>query len=246
MRRIILLFALMIMCGITSATAQVSLPEDEQTAPTPDIQGVERVLTQFDKVLIDGAMDVTMIKIADTESPRIVYDTKGAYNTRFESNISNLELEIKERIDPRRTTRTQVVIYYTDIHRLIVDRAAVVVHSPIEGLMVDVECKGGAKLSTQIMAQDARISADGGSLLTLSGELKFADMAISNSEIDGGELTVNSLEVLSTSSAKVRITVGERIIAATNTNGIIDYLGKPTIVRTSSKFMGGDISHLAK
>ena len=69
-------------------------------------------LTTFEAVAVDADLDIKFVKVPDTEAPKIVYDTKGSYTSKFRAEVKDKTLRISEKYDSRRPDRTQVTVYY--------------------------------------------------------------------------------------------------------------------------------------
>ena len=59
-------------------------------------------LTSFTAVEVSAPLDVKFVQVPDTEAPKIVYDTKGSYTTKFRAEVKDKVLRITERSDARR------------------------------------------------------------------------------------------------------------------------------------------------
>ena len=60
-------------------------------------------LTTFEAVAVDADLDIKFVKVPDTEAPKIVYDTKGSYTSKFRAEVKDKTLRISERPDSRRS-----------------------------------------------------------------------------------------------------------------------------------------------
>ena len=54
-------------------------------------------LTSFTAVEVSAPLDIRFVPVPDTEAPKIVYDTKGSYTTRFRAEVRDKVLRISER-----------------------------------------------------------------------------------------------------------------------------------------------------
>lgn len=48
---------------------------------------------------MSAPLDVKFVQVPDTEAPKIVYDTKGSYTTKFRAEVKDKVLRITERSD---------------------------------------------------------------------------------------------------------------------------------------------------
>jgi len=93
-------------------------------------------LTSFTAVEVSAPLDVKFVQVPDTEAPKIVYDTKGSYTTKFRAEVKDKVLRITERSDARRPDRTSVTVYYNSLERVAIadavgDRVMVLVDGGI-------------------------------------------------------------------------------------------------------------------
>lgn len=52
----------------------------------------QRVAATFEAVAVDADLDVKFVRVPDTEAPKIVYDTKGSYTTKFRAEVKDKTL----------------------------------------------------------------------------------------------------------------------------------------------------------
>mgnify|MGYP000682738135 FL=1 len=83
-------------------------------------------LTTFEAVAVDADLDIKFVKVPDTEAPKIVYDTKGSYTSKFRAEVKDKTLRISERPDSRRPDRTEVTVYYNTLQSVSLSGAAAV------------------------------------------------------------------------------------------------------------------------
>ena len=83
-------------------------------------------LTTFEAVAVDADLDIKFVKVPDTEAPKIVYDTKGSYTSKFRAEVKDKTLRISEKYDSRRPDRTQVTVYYNTLQSVSLSGAAAV------------------------------------------------------------------------------------------------------------------------
>lgn len=219
----------------TATTAQ------EQIVPLPKTDW----LTAFNGVKINGPMNVSLKRVATPEEGRITYDTKGCLTSKFKAEIDkNGTLVIEEKSDPKRTTVTDVTIYYSTLSRVKVVHAHARFHDTIERDMFDIEVSGGAVVSMGVKTLDLAVYCTGRSMLTLSGETKYLTMKSSTAKIDGAKLSTMASIVDVSHGAEVRINVSERLEATTSTSAMLLYKGSPKILRDHTALFGGSIVNI--
>lgn len=213
----------------------------QQTSPSSD---TSEWLPSFTSIAVDAALDVKFVKVPSTEAPKIVYNTKGSTTTKFKAEAKDKVLYITERFDAKRTDRTSVTVYYNEAQKITVKDA----HATFEGVvtekMLNLQIGGEAHLTAQLEVQDLMMELTGRSSVTLSGKVRYMTLYASTGKLEAMNLEVMSALVNVTASSAVSLWVTERFEAKTSTGGKITFKGDPAIVRTGSKFMGGDITHL--
>ena len=106
----------------TVSGAMPAAPVSAPVAAASDTSGGERSewLPSFTAVEVAAPVDIRFVQVPDTEAPRIIYDTKGSYTTRFRAEVRDRVLRITERRDARRPERTTVTVCYNTLERISV------------------------------------------------------------------------------------------------------------------------------
>ena len=217
---------------------------DEPAASAPAAAAVEKSewLPSFTAVEIAAAADVQFVRIADSEAPKIVYDTKGSYTTKFRFEVKNHVLQISERVDARRPERTSVTVYYNTFDRLTVDDAAVTFREPVTGKTLDLTVGTRASVTATLDVKDLNMELSGrNSSVNLDGTARYMTLYVANGKVEASGLEVMSARVNVTAGGAASIHVTERLEATTTTNGTLNYKSEPYILRGAAGFMGGDI-----
>lgn len=199
-------------------------------------------LLDFSAIKIKAPSNVTFIKITDSVAPRIVYDTKGSYTSKFKFEVKNKTLYITEREESRRTTQTEIKVYYNALDKIDIQTAEVTFDSPVSGLMLDIVVGLGANVTIPLDMLDMRVNVSGKSTLTLTGDARYMSLYASSAVVNASEMDCMSALVKATASAKVSLNVYDRIEASTSTKATINYEGDPQIIRGDVSFLGGEIN----
>lgn len=226
--------------GVVMLAAAVAVRAQETTPAGPQSEW----LPSFATIAASGPFDLLLVKVPDTEAPRIVYDTKGSYTTRFRAEVKDKVLHIREKSDSRRPERTQVTVHYNGIRQLTAAAAAVSFADTVRQSVLDVTLEGNASLTAVTDVADLDMNASGHSKATLSGRVRYLTLFASSSEVDAASLETMSARINAQSGAVVTMTVTDRLEGRTSTNGSIRYKGTPPIIRNAMKFMAGDIKPL--
>ncbi|WP_346702286.1 head GIN domain-containing protein [uncultured Alistipes sp.] len=212
-------------------------------AQTPADGGAQREwLTSFTAVEVTAPLDIRFIRVPDSEAPKIIYDTKGSYTTRFRFEVRDKVLRIMERPDSRRPERTQVEVYYNSLERIAVADAVATFDSTLVSTVLDLTIGGMAQVTVPLDVKDLQLEQTGKSRATLTGSARYLSLFVSAGTLDASALEVMSAEVNVTGSGSASLWVTDRFEGKTSTGGKITYKGTPTVIRGGMKFMGGDIT----
>ena len=127
-------------------------------AQTPADGGAQREwLTSFTAVEDTAPLDIRFIRVPDSEAPKIIYDTKGSYTTRFRFEVRDKVLRIMERPDSRRPERTQVEVYYNSLERIAVADAVATFDSTLVSTVLDLTIGGMAQVTVPLDVKDLQL-----------------------------------------------------------------------------------------
>ena len=137
----------------TVSGAMPAAPVSAPVAAASDTSGGERSewLPSFTAVEVAAPVDIRFVQVPDTEAPRIIYDTKGSYTTRFRAEVRDRVLRITERRDARRPERTTVTVCYNTLERISVSDAAATFEGRFSATLLDLTVGGAAKLTADLV-----------------------------------------------------------------------------------------------
>lgn len=230
-----LFFSIVMIAAALGARAQ-------QTAPAAAEKS--EWLPAFTRIEASGAFDVVFERVPDSEAPKIVYDTKGSYTTKFRAEVKDRVLHIREQIDSRRPERTQVRVCYNTLSSFALTDAKASLADTLRQSLLDVALSGGASLEGALEVQDLDMSVSDKASALLGGSARYLTLQVSGGQVNAAELETMSARVSAQSNAEVRVWVTDRLEARTSTGAVLRYRGEPAIVRTALKFMGGEIKPL--
>lgn len=248
MKGVILSLILAMMAGAVSAQT-TSTPTTVNAAQTPTEQVVSIPktdwLTPFTAIKIDGPMNVIFKKVPTVEESRIIYDTKGNITSKFKFEVDkNGVLVVSEKSDPKRTSVTDITIFYHSLREVKIAHAKAEFEQSIEGTIFDLTVSGGAMVVLDVKTLDIAVECTGVSRLTLSGDTKYLTMRVSTAKVDCSKLAVMSATIECSHSSEVRVNVSERLEATTSTGAKLLYKGNPIILRDHTAIFGGDIINI--
>lgn len=242
----------MVLCGLLTVRAQqpqVVVAEQSQ----PVSEGASRLaaivntpqsdwLGKFDRINIVGMMQVTLIRIDESEAPKIYYDTKGSTTTKFKAEVDKKGvLNVIETVDAKRTSITEVKIYYPKISSLAVAGADVTMEQSYDEQMFDISVSGGATLRAKVDVMDLLMEVTGRSSVVIEGAARYLGLKVSTAKFDAYALQTMATIVDASHGAEVSLFASERLEAVTATSAKISYKGNPSIVRVRSSLFGGEI-----
>lgn len=248
MKRVILSLILAMMVGVVSAqTTTTPTPVNAAQTQTEQVVSIPKTdwLTPFTAVKVDGPMNVIFKKVPTVEESRITYDTKGNLTSKFKFEVDKKGvLVVSEKSDPKRTSVTDVTIYYHSLREVKIAHAKAEFEQSVEGTIFDLAVSGGAMVVLDIKTLDVAVECTGVSRLTLTGETKYLTMRVSTAKVDCSKLAVISATVECSHSSEVRVEVSERLEATTSTGAKLLYKGHPIILRDHTAIFGGDIINI--
>lgn len=229
---ILLLFA--------ASNAVFAASQPDKTASTEKSEW----LPSFTAVEVSAALDIVFIQVPTSDAPKIVYDTKGSYTTKFEFKVKDKILYITERVDPRRPERTTVKVYYNSVDYVSVTEATASFEGTVKATMLDLAVGARASLTAALDVKDLDVKLTGHSLATLSGSVRYLTLSVSTGKADALQLETMSADVDASNNGTASLSVTERLCVRTTTGGKVSYKGQPEIVRGGAKFMGGEIKRV--
>ena len=248
MKRFVALFIMTIVVGVISMQEVAAANSNDVSASAAEqVVSMSKTdwLTDFTKIKVDAPINLTLKQVPAGEEVRIVYDTKGNLTSKFKYEVDkNGTLVISEKVDPKRLTVTDVVVYYKTLSEVKIARATAEFESEVVASVFDLSVSNGATVVLSIKTLDAAVECTGTSSLVISGETKYLTMRVSTAKVDCGLLSTVSTTVEASHSAEVRVMVSERLEATTSTNGKLLYRGSPTILRNHNALFGGGITNV--
>jgi hypothetical protein len=250
MKKALILTVFAVVTFVASAqdiTTPATTSSAESTPATEQVVSIPKTdwLTPFNRIKVDGQMNVILKQVPTAEECRITYDTKGNITSKFKFEVDKKGvLVVSEKYDPKRTSVTDITIYYNSLREAKIAHAKAVFENEIEANLFDLIVSGGAMVSLDVKTLDTAVECTGVSRLTLNGSTKYLTMRASTATIDCTKLSVVSATIDASHSAEVRLTVSERLEATTSTGAKLLYKGQPTILRDHTVVFGGEIINI--
>lgn len=201
-------------------------------------------LPAFTAVVVEGPVDVRLIRVPETEAPKVEYDTKGSYTTKFRAEVRERVLYIRERADSRRPSRTEVTLRYNGIDRVEASEASLRFADTIDIELFDLRLQNGARMEAAVDIQDLKADLSGASEATLRGDIRYLTLTIAGGRFDATEAYCMAASVVAQSKAQVLLDVDDRLEGSVATNASIRYKRQPALLRTATRFMAGAIAEI--
>ena len=216
--------------SLTTVVRNISVPKTEWLSP-------------FNKVVVDGPINITFKRVDTDEGLKIVYDTKGNISSRFRAGVDkNGVLQIVERADSKQLAiPTEVTVWFKSLDNISISRATAVFEDSVEQKIMDIYIKAGANVTMDIDALDALVACTGKSRLKIGGKARYFKLDISTAKMDGIALQTVAANIDASHEAEVSVAVSERLEAETSTAAKLYYKGRPTIIRNKNSLFGGEI-----
>lgn len=233
----------LILCAVALLVASAGFGQTGEAAAAGGQTTVKNEwLKDFAAVEVNGAFDIELVQVPESEAPKIVYDTKGSSTTKFSFDIKDNVLRIYERVDTRRPERTAVKLYYNRLESLSVSEATATFRETVRGQLFDLMLGARALLHADLEVQDLNMEVDGrNSRAVLTGSARYLTLSVSSGAVDALAMPVVSARVTASSGGSAFVDATERLEATTSTNGRVNYKAKPEILRSVSRLMGGEI-----
>lgn len=217
--------------------------QDSATTPIEESRPITEYLSTFTAIDVDAPIRLTLTKIGNKETPYIIYDTKGVYTSKFVFEIDRRTstLKISERSDPKRTSITEVHVFFNSLTDISISKANVTVEGTISSELLDLYISNDANLVIDVDVLDLVVYASGKSRIEISGSTHYQTADISTAEYSAQGLGTISTVVEATHNAIVRVDASERLQAKTATGGKIYYYTQPVIYRSEVTTFGGEI-----
>lgn len=131
-------------------------------------------LTTFEAVAVDADLDIKFVKVPDTEAPKIVYDTKGSYTSKFRAEVKdkNPAYQREARFAPSRPHRGDGLLQYVAVRFAVGRRSRVRGDGGCGAARPDAGAQG-VGLTAAFDVKDLRMELTGGSSATLTGKAGY-------------------------------------------------------------------------
>lgn len=236
MRRVISTFIALLL--FSAASAQEATTTTQTVESTP----IKQWTANYTTLDVDAPIRLTLIKIDKSESPYIVYDTKGFYTSKFSAETSGSVLKIRERTDLKRESVTEVTVYYHTLAEIKVAKASVICKNTLTSPLLDIIISNDSSFVAEVDVKDLMIEITGKCVVEIKGHTLYQTASVSSAEYNAFDLETISTTVSSSHNAIARVDATQRLEGKTATGGKIFYKSYPEILRSYIPVFGGEIS----
>ena len=152
MKKLIYILALLAAFSASAQSSIVSRPDSLTTVVRTLSVPKTEWLSPFNKVVVDGPINIVFKRVDSDEGLKIVYDTKGNASSRFRSGVDkNGVLQIVDRTDiKQQVIPTEVTVWYKTLDNISINRATATFEGVVENKLLDLYIKGGAIVKMDI------------------------------------------------------------------------------------------------
>lgn len=172
--------------------------------------------------------------------PKIVYDTKGSYTTKFRAEVKDKTCISEARFAPSRTHRGDGLLQRAAGRFCQVRPRR---SRTLAAAVLDVTVNRKASLTHGWRSRTSRWSRRY-STANLSGSVRYPSLYVSTGKVAASDLEVMSAEVMPRAKAEVSLWITDRFVGRRRPMRGSAKAGDPKIVRGGAKFMGGEINRV--
>ncbi len=203
-------------------------------------------LQDFSSLVLSGKLNVTL---EPSDHNGIEITMVDADMSRMEWGVKGDKLSIRLKANPIGPTggSANVKIYYTKLSSIEVTGGANVGSlSAVRTGIFGLKASGGTNIALEIYASDLTVTAEGNSVLLLTGSSDYITAkATTKGKIDARNLQTKTAMVNAQLAGEVYVWGLDKIDAKAVTNGVVYYKGTPEVLKVSEK-MGGTIASVGQ
>lgn len=237
---------------------ETEMPEIEVEVPELDLPKIERgsgIMSQeerqvsgFDKIILNGAGEVTLIQgqkeallieAEDNILPKLTSEVEGETLTLGYDSIS-----WKDAIIPTRTIKYTITVQ--DLKHITVNGAVTLSSDALQGENFELEINGaGDFVFEELALQELSIEIAGGASVRTKGEASVQNVVINGAGSYNGEgLKSLASTVVFNGAGDVRLWVLNTLDVTINGAGSVSYYGSPVVTQSINGF--GSVKHLGE
>ena len=199
-------------------------------------------LSAFTAIDVDAPIQLKLIKLKETETPYIIFNTKENKKSHFSFTQKNGTLKIRERNNSKQEEVTEVTVGFTTLTDITIAKADTKVTGTLTSRLLDIYISDNANFSAEVDVLDIVVYASGKSRVEISGTTEYHTAEISSAHYNAQNLQTMCTVVESAHKAVVRVDASDRLQMQTSTGGKIYYHSQPVLLRSRVTIFGGEIA----
>ncbi len=226
----------------TAIIAALPICAHAQSADTEITDGKRIWTTEFESIDINAPIKVTLKQIDDNSAPCVIYNDHGCEPSAFTAAVDKKGvLKIREKSDGKRTSVTEVEVFYHDLEDIRIARADVLFRDTLARSIADIDICDGAHVRATIDMDDIKLDISGKCVVELAGHARYITAEVSSSSLDASALGCMACRITASHKSDITVDVDERLEAEVSYGAKIGYSGSPSIVRLNISTFGGEI-----
>lgn len=201
----------------------------------------ERTLDSFDRVEIDGCIDVTY-KISDETKIEI----RGGENHMDDifTTVIGDKLTIDEKVNFNFNHSITATLYGPNLEEIKIDGSGSFDADEMEGTEIDLKIEGSGDIELELNYDEVNASVAGSGDIDVTGESESMDVTISGSgTVDGRHMNLVDCKVVVAGSGDSYVNVSESLDITISGSGDVHYWGTPNTVESIVNGSGDIIQH---
>lgn len=201
----------------------------------------ERILESFNRVEIDGCIDVTY-KISD-ETKVEIRAGENHMDDIFTTVIGD-KLVFDEDVNFNWNHSVSATLYGPDLSEITIDGSGSFDASEMEGDEINLKIEGSGDIDIEANYTEIKSSISGSGDIDITGDAEIMDVTISGSgRVDARHLDVQDCQVVVAGSGDSYVNVSESLDITISGSGDVHYWGNPSSVQSNVNGSGDIIQH---
>ncbi len=207
------------------------------SARSQDRVNTVRELEAFHAISITSGIDAELI-LSEKESVEI--DLEGAQPAQMITEVQDGILSVRMKTGNYRDADLKVRIHFRQLTGMeVTARAAVWSYETLFLDRLDIRMNNGGALRLKLYCDSLKANISQGSILTLTGEGKIADIkAGTNATFNGYQFNCREVTVSASGTGKAKVSASGYLKADATTGGFVGYVGNPEKVERKTSLKG--------
>ena len=202
-----------------------------------DVVTANRALGPFHSINVASGIDAELV-LSKEESIEI--ELKGAESGQMITEVEDGILSVRMRTGSYKNATLKVRIHFKELKGIeATGRAEVWSQEDLYEDNLDIKLFNGGATRLTLYCDNLSVNLSQGSILTLRGEGKEADLKVNtNATYNGYEFKCENVIVNATSTGKAKVSVSNTLTASASTGGFVGFVGNPKRVERNVSLRG--------